>query len=262
MILLSAALASLAVLVLRPPWSWVRVRMDRARLPRPGRRTGAAALTVAVVVSLSVASAPAAIVGWTGVAVAGTAARRVVSARRRRRTDARRAEAHAIVDALVAELRSGAPPTIALARLAREFDLLTAPASVAGSGGDVVAALIATGDRPGAHPLADLGRAWAVSDACGAPLVAVLEQVRETARSDRELQRELAAGVAPARATATLVAAMPPLGLALGTGLGVDPLSVVLTTVPGAVCVALGIGCAIVGVLWIDAIADRTEAQA
>lgn len=262
MSLVSAALTSLALLVWRPPWGWVRVRVGGASVPHPGRRTGALVLVLTLVTSVVLIPLPMAVITWTAAGVAGTVWRRVAGARRRRVTEAVRDEAHRVVDALVAELRSGAPPATAILRLAPETALLARAASVADTGGDVAAALVAAGDRPGARPLAELGRAWAVSDECGAPLVMVLEHVRETARSDRELQRELVAGVAPARATATLVAAMPPLGLALGTGLGVDPLRVVLTTTPGALCVAAGVAFAVAGVLWIDLIADRVEAGA
>jgi len=259
---LSAVLVALAVLVWRPPSSWVLARVRGVAVPRPGRRVLVA--TVAGALPLSLLSLPAApaILVWTGAGVVVAAARRVVRARERRRRTAVREEADGVVDALVAELRSGAPPAVALERLAVESGLLAPAAVAAAAGGDVPSALVAAGSGSGAAPLADVGRAWAVSDACGAPLVRVLEQVREAAREDRELRREVASGVAPARATASLVAAMPPLGLALGTGLGVDPLSVVLTTVPGALCVAVGVACAVAGVLWIDLIADRAEAGA
>ena len=53
-----------------------------------------------------------------------------------------------------------------------------------------------------------------------------------------------------------------PLGLGLGSGLGVDPVQVVLTTVPGALCVAAGTGFALAGMRWIELIADRVEAGA
>lgn len=262
MTVLAATSVVLAVLVWRPPWEWVRLRVEVAAVPRPGRRTAALTLILAVAGSLALLPLPGVVTSWTALGIAATAWRRVVRARHRRANAAVRDEAYAIIDALVTEVRSGAPAATVLDRLAPESDLLTAAAAAATSGGDVAAALVATGELPGADPMVELGRAWAVSAACGAPLVTVLEHVRESARAERELHRELAAGVAPARATATLVAAMPPLGLALGTGLGVDPLEVVLTTVPGALCVAAGVGFAIAGVLWIDLVADRVEADA
>lgn len=262
MSLLGALFAGLAVLVWQPPWSWVRVRVDDVAVPRPGAGSALAVVAVAVTGSLVVLPAAPVIVGWTGLVIVAVGWRRARRSHGRKRRLAVRDETQLIVDALVAELRSGAPPEIVVRRLAAESALIEPAAVVGAAGGDVAAALRAAGARPGAEPLADVGRAWAVSQECGAPLAGVLEQVRAAAREERELHRELAAGVAPARATVALVAAMPPLGLALGSGLGVDPLGVVLTTVPGALCLAAGVGCAVAGIVWIDLIADRAEAGA
>ncbi len=257
MSLLAAGLACAAVLVGRPPWSWVRVRITGVLPWRPSRRALPPIAVLLTGTSLVALPPAPTIVVWTALAVAATVWRRVRRSRERR-VQARRAEqAQLVIDVLVTELRSGALPAAAIERLAGEVDSMGHVSAAAASGGDIGAALVEAGRRPGASSLVTIGHAWAVSESCGAPLTSVLEQVRETAREDRELERELMAGVAPARATATMMVAMPPLGLALGSGLGVDPVSVVLTTLPGALCVAAGVGFAIAGVLWIDRIADQ-----
>lgn len=260
MILLSSALAGAAVVVWRPPWSWVRVRVVGARVPRAGRRE---VLVLAVgVLAASLAALPPVptILAWTLVAIAAAASVRWTRARERRRRETVRDASGTVVDGLVAELRSGVPPVVAVDRMATEAGALAGVVTAARAGGDVATALIAAGGRPGAEPLVAVGQAWAVSQACGVPLVNVLERVRASLREERALERELASGVAPARATALLMVAMPPMGLVLGSGLGVDPLRVVLTTVPGALCVCAGVAFAVAGVLWIDRIADRVEA--
>ncbi|GAA2083112.1 type II secretion system F family protein [Aeromicrobium tamlense] len=256
----AALLGVAAVLVWRPPWSWIRVRVHPVTWPRPGRRELVPAAVLASGASLTVLPAAPTILAWTAAGVAVAAAVRWQRARRRRRRLVVRDECQVVIDGLVGELRSGVPPTTALQRLELEAPVLRAAATAAATGGDVATALLELGRRPGAEALRGVGQAWAVSQSCGVALVDTLERVREAAREDRELERELAAGVAPARATALLVIAMPPLGLGLGTGLGVDPLDVVLTTVPGAACVALGVAFAVAGVLWIEGIADRLEA--
>ncbi|WP_313358258.1 hypothetical protein, partial [Microbacterium sp.] len=124
MSLVSAALTSLAVLVWRPPWGWVRVRVGGASVPHPGRRTGALVLVLTLVTSVVLFPLPMAVIAWTAAGVAGTVWHRVAGARRRRVTEAVRDEAHRVVDALVAELRSGAPPATAILRLAPETALL------------------------------------------------------------------------------------------------------------------------------------------
>ncbi len=260
MSLLAAALVVATVLVWRPPWSWVRVRIMGIRPWRPSRRALPAVAGVLAGASLIALPPAPTTIAWMSLAVAATAWHRVRRARERRAESRRAEQAQLVIDLLVTELRSGALPASAVERLADEVDGMSQVAAAAASGGDIGAALVAAGRRPGASALATIGHAWAVSEACGAPLTSVLEQVRETAREDRELQRELMSGVAPARATATMMVAMPPLGLALGAGLGVDPVSVVLTTLPGSLCVSAGVGFAIAGVLWIDRIADRATA--
>lgn len=215
---------------------------------------------MACLASLAVLPPAPTVLGWTAAAVAAAGVLRWNRARERRRRAARRDECQVVIDGLVGELRSGVPPATAVRRLEREAPVLRPAATAAATGGDIATALLGAAAPPGAEALRDVGQAWAVSQACGVALVDTLERVREAARADRELERELAAGVAPARATALLVVTMPPLGLGLGTGLGVDPLRVVLTTVPGSLCVALGVAFAIVGVLWIEGIADRVEA--
>lgn len=256
----AALLGVAAVLVWRPPWSWIRVRVHPVTWPRPGRRELVPAAVLASAASLTVLPAAPTILAWTAAGVAVAAAVRWQRARGRRRRLVVRDECQVVIDGLVGELRSGVPPTTALQRLELEAPVLRAAATAAATGGDVATALLELGRRPGAEALRGVGQAWAVSQSCGVALVDTLERVREAAREDRELERELAAGVAPARATALLVIAMPTLGLGLGTGLGVDPLDVVLTTVPGAACVALGVAFAVAGVLWIEGIADRLEA--
>ncbi|GAA3536990.1 hypothetical protein AFL01nite_11620 [Aeromicrobium flavum] len=260
MSLLAAVLAAAAVLVGRPPSSWVRIRVSGAAWPRPGRRELWLVIASALVASLLVLPPAPTIVAWAASAIAASTALRWTRAASRRRRTVERDRCQAVIDGLVTELRSGVPPVLALQRAAAESGALASAATAAGGGGDVASALMAEGGRPGAEPLRSVGQAWAVSEACGAPLVATLERVREALREERELERELAAGVAPARATAALMVAMPPLGLGLGSGLGVDPVEVVLTTVPGALCVAAGTGFALVGMRWIELIADRVEA--
>jgi len=260
-----SALAAVAVAAaffwLRPPWWCVRARAIPTGVSRPSRRVVLVAAGLAAVLSAVTAPAASAIVAWS---VAGAVWSGTVMVRRaawRRRRAAVREETQSAIDALVGELRAGAPPYAALAAVARESELVDPVAHVAASGGDVAAALVAVGRRPGAEPLVAVGQAWGISEACGAPLVAVLDRVRSGTREDAELDREIAAAAAPARATGTLMAAMPPVALGLGSGLGVDPVRILLTTVPGALCLAAGVAFAVAGLAWVDRIAERAEAS-
>ncbi|MET0468613.1 MAG: hypothetical protein ABWZ87_07715 [Aeromicrobium sp.] len=255
-----ALLTFAAVLVWRPPWSWVRLRTERIARRRPGPRTLLAVAGLGSALCLAALPPAPTILAGTAVVVSVAAAVRFARSRARVARLAVRDECQLAIDGLVGELRSGIPPATAVQRIETEAPILRPAAVAASTGGDVAAALLEVGRRPGAGSLGSVGQAWAVSQSCGVPLADTLERVREAAREERELDRELAAGVAPARATALLVIAMPPLGLGLGTGLGVDPLRVVTTTTAGALCVALGVAFAVAGVLWIERIADRLEA--
>ncbi len=255
----SAALAAVAVLVLRPPWGWVRLRVAAARPVVGGTGLLRGILAAAVVGSVLLLPPAPTVLAWTAAGVGATVWRRRRRHEQRRRAAARRDRCHGILDGLVTELRAGASPATAVLRLAREESALEPCATVAAHGGDIATSLVVAGRRRGQEALMTVGHAWAVSESTGAALAAVLERVRDAAREDRELEREVAAGVGPARATATLLIAMPPMGLALGAGLGVDPVAVVTTTVAGAGCVAVGTAFAMVGVLWIDGVAEQVE---
>ncbi len=259
MIWLSATCAALAVLTFSCGWPVVRLRVNPFGVPR--RLTGwlrglAAAFVIGTVVLLP---GPPTLLAWTAVAVGWVIWRRLVKSGQRKRSQEMTRRSHLVLDVLVSELRSGAPAQLAATRASAELAELAPVATAAITGGDIAAAFTAASRHLGAHSLALVGQAWAVSDATGAPLESVLDRVRSAAREDLEIDREVAAAVAPARATATLMIALPPLGLAMGSGLGVDPLSAITGSFLGATCVALGTGFALLGITWIDRVADRLE---
>jgi tight adherence protein B len=78
-------------------------------------------------------------------------------------------------------------------------------------------------------------------------------------RDDDDVRREVAASLGPTRATGRLLAILPVFGLGLGYSMGADPLSVLLGTTFGSLCLAAGASLAAGGLLWIDRIADRAE---
>jgi tight adherence protein B len=164
-----------------------------------------------------------------------------------------------VLDLLAAELRSGVLPRHALAALADDVPLLRPAASAAAHGGDVVSALRAASSTPGAGALADLAGAWHVSDRAGAPLADVLDRVAAAVRDDADVDREVRAEAAPARATGRLMAVLPVFGLALGAGMGADPVHVLTGTVLGAGCLAAGLALACAGITWVDRIVASVD---
>ncbi|MGB9012814.1 MAG: type II secretion system F family protein, partial [Aeromicrobium sp.] len=107
--------------------------------------------------------------------------------------------------------------------------------------------------------LGDFASAWAVADRSGAPFAGVLTRLADRARDDLDLAAEVSAELAPARATARLMAMLPTFGLALGAGMGGDPVHVLLATTVGGVCLVLGVGFASVGVLWVEKVASEAD---
>lgn len=252
----------LAMLVARPHGGWlVRERLD---LPRQGRLRPRALVVPGVgvaVLGVVLAGLPPArlIVALTAGAVGLFALRQVRVERVRRRAHARRSSVAEAVGLMAAELRAGVLPQRALTGLAPDFPFLAPASRAAGLGGDVSAALRAESELAGGEQLADLSSAWFVAERSGAPLARVLDRLERAARDDREIEREVQAGVAPARATGRLMAVLPLVGLLLGSGMGADPVHLLTSTVPGALCLAAGSACACAGVGWVNRIAAAGE---
>lgn len=85
-----------------------------------------------------------------------------------------------------------------------------------------------------------LAAAWAVATDAGAPLAPSLASYAASLRSLAEAQRDVRVALAGPRATARIVMVLPALGIMFGLALGFDTIGVLVTTVPGWVCLAAG----------------------
>jgi tight adherence protein B len=86
-----------------------------------------------------------------------------------------------------------------------------------------------------------------------------MRQVAASARAAEDVRVELEGQLAGPRATARVLAALPLVGLGLGIMLGSDPLSWLLTTVPGRLCFGTGAVLTTVGMWWTSRIALSVE---
>ncbi|MEU8432282.1 type II secretion system F family protein [Streptomyces sp. NPDC029216] len=194
--------------------------------------------------------------------------RRWLRARERERArSARAAEVVALCGAVVGELRAGAQPGQALTAAIRRTaagpggpgPAEAAVLAAAAFGGDVACALREAAREPGAEGLAGMAACWLVSVDGGAGLAAGLDRLEGALRAERDRKESLRAQLAGARSTAVVLALLPLVGLLMGTGLGADPLRVLLHSPVGWGCLAAGGVLEALGLLWCRRIVRTGE---
>ncbi|MEU1303301.1 type II secretion system F family protein [Streptomyces shenzhenensis] len=241
-----------------PRWGLATAELRRLR----GRLRGEwCALGIGLVLALLGASVIPAIAGAAGVPVL----RRMRLARAARRARERRADTViALCGALAGEVRAGRQPGEALLRAARDSgglgDAQAAVLAAARFGGDVPGAFAAAARQPGAEGLLGLGACWRVAVDQGAGLAAGLDRLDAALRAERDQRADLRAQLEGARATAVMLAALPVLGLLLGTAMGADPLRVLLHTGAGLGCLVIGGLFEAAGLWWAARIVRGAEA--
>ncbi|MGI5211581.1 type II secretion system F family protein [Plantactinospora sp. CA-290183] len=210
-------------------WRWADPLVLSARPRRPRR----VVLVVGIVSGCLGAFAGGPVAAIAAGAYAGLAARGVVRRRIRVLTDQEHRRQLDQLCALAADLRAGLPPPL-LAHSAAGPAPIAAPSL-------------------GAGRIAELTRAATrLAEETGAPLADLVERIEADARA---MDRGLAAAeaqAAGARATAWLLAGLPLGGIALGYGIGVDPLRILLHTPIGAACAVGAIVLQLAGLGWAD----------
>ncbi len=179
----------------------------------------------------------------------------VLPARRVRRS--RHPEELAWVEALVAELGGGRDPASALVAASASYDVCPAAVAAARGGGDVATALRASDASPLVRGVA---ACWEVAHGSGAGLASSLATLADSARETERIRGELRAGLAEPRATALVLAALPALGLVLGSALGADPWHWLLGSAPGLVVLTFGVALEGLGTWWAWRITVSLEA--
>ncbi|GAA3937312.1 hypothetical protein Aau02nite_78830 [Amorphoplanes auranticolor] len=211
----------------------------------PRRAVGVAVATGAVV-GLIVAGPVAGLV----FAVYGALGARAAVRRAARRRDVA-ARSHSLdgLNALAADLRAG----LAIGPLSGS--LLGGPPS----GSLPAASLSETGPPSGVSDprLAELTAAVGrLAEQTGAPAADLVERIEADARAGDRSRATAAAQAAGAQATALLLAGLPIGGIALGYGIGVDPLQILLRTPAGAACAIGAVLLQSAGLLWADRLSN------
>lgn len=264
----TAALAALAA-GLALPWGGPRsVSSSRADRADTDVRRSSWASSTPPVVAVSLVATTASLLGApvlllpTGALLTWAGVTLIARSRRDAQAMTRRGAVVDACEAMLGELAAGQPPQRALARAADVWPEL-APAAGAGDlGADVPDELRALAARPGARALERLAGAWQLCSATGTGLAAALDQVLATLRADHEVVLAVRSELAAARATARLLAVLPFVVLVMAHGIGGDPWRFLLATVPGQACLGLGTLLGVIGVTWLERIADEAHGEA
>jgi tight adherence protein B len=250
------ALSMAALAVLLWPDGQARRRL-RVRALGDGRTgTGRDSLELPVPVAVAVVSAAVGAVLSTPL-VAGLAAataflgtRSWVGRQADRAVERRLESLTEGLGALAADLRSGRPLTDAIEAAVTAC----ADAEIAA---DLARALRAPGAAPHSgrdeEVTAALRRVSAgvlLSARTGCSLAAVAAAVEDDLRARQGQRRELRTSTAAPRASALLLAGLPVLGLAMGSGVGADPWRVLTTTATGQVLMIVGVALELTGLIW------------
>lgn len=210
-------------------------RVSTAAVEHPHRATVVAGATA--VAAGWLAGGPVAAMGAGAYTILGT--RALTRRSRARRFAAARVAALDDLSAHVADLRAGLPPIPA-----------AAPGSIGLTSGPPISASVPRSPAADGR-IAELSAAvWRLAECTGAPAADLLERVEADARAADRSRASAAAQAAGARATALLLAALPAGGIALGYGIGVDPLQVLLHTPLGAACAAGTVLLQSAGLAW------------
>lgn len=162
------------------------------------------------------------------------------------------------LEVLIAELEVGAHPADACATAAEDcvgpvataFRAASARARLGGSAAEGFARHGSSADIE----LARIANVWGIAESRGLALAALLVAVRTDLLGRRRFRKRTEASLAGARATATVLAGLPVLGVALGQLMGASPLRILLGGGIGGIMLVVGSTLLCAGLMWTDRI--------
>ncbi|HVQ99040.1 MAG TPA: type II secretion system F family protein [Mycobacterium sp.] len=197
------------------------------------------------------------------VIVTATVALRYHRRNRRLRSAAETQSLQAAMDVLVGELRVGAHPVRAFSVAAAETDgtvaaAFRAVAARARLGADVAAGLRSAGGFSALPAQWNrLAVCWQLAAQHGLGMSVLMRAAQRDIVARQRFSMRVSAKLAGARTTATVLAALPVLGVLLGQLIGAQPLKFLLGNHTGGWLLVIGTTLACGGLLWADRITDR-----
>ena len=179
-----------------------------------------------------------------------------------------------VVERLAVLLAAGVAPGSAWGYLAETGSTRVREiARVVAAGGAVVDALRAPGirsrrRRPSRSATSSTGdelawrglaAAWRVATEAGAPLAPTLQRFAASLRDLGTNERDARTALAGPRATTRMVMVLPVVGILFGLALGFDTVGTLTGSVPGAVCLVLGVGLILLARWWSAVLIRRAR---
>ena len=127
---------------------------------------------------------------------------------------------------------------------------------------DVGSALEADAAQTQVAVLADVALIYRICARTGSPITDSLMRLISAVRDEQRRQRILAQETASAKATVAVLSALPLLGVLMGFGLGLNPLSWFLHSPLGILCFLIGIALEVLGWLWMRMLMQRASRSA
>lgn len=159
--------------------------------------------------------------------------------------------------ALASELRAGHPPEVALRNAGGEPCVWPTAISAARFGSDITQALRIDAEAHSA--ITALAACWRVGSVSGSGLARTVEELARSGRASEETRVQLDAHLASARSSIRVLAALPFLGIAMGTILGATPLTWFGTSHIGFGALCGGLALTGIGLWWSRRITRSVE---
>ncbi|GAA3599892.1 hypothetical protein GCM10022198_25340 [Klugiella xanthotipulae] len=115
------------------------------------------------------------------------------------------------------------------------------------------------GHDPASASWLGLAATLAVAERAGAPLAHCLHRLAESYEANAQGRRAMTVSLSGSRATARLMMWLPAVSIGLSSVLGFNTIAVLVGTLPGLVCAALGATLTVLGALWSNRMITRAS---